>query len=173
MNKNLVWLLGALACLASCSLSKDQEQREEWSGNGIFYGATAIHHKTLNEAITIYGALDAEDIMAKEMTIYGAATIEDSTVNGLIEIKGALAAENSHFNKKVTVYGMVGMKDCTAQDIVIKNVPHKEQYQISLKDKTVISGSIIFEHGKGVVYADEEVVIKGEIKGGVRKIAED
>lgn len=117
----------------------------------------------------VTGPLKAEKLTCDSFTAIGPTTLEKSQIKSDTDIIGPFFAEDSSFQKIMITMDKAELKDSTSKAIYVrKNNPEKVQ-KLKLKGKTVIDGPIEFESGKGIVKADKDVVIKGEIKGAELK----
>lgn len=125
------------------------------------------------------GPFKAEEFVANHFKGTGPTSFEKAQIKGDIDLVGPFISEDSNFQKMIltignndeskNIAGKCELKDSTSKDIYIrKNMPDETQLLV-LAGKTIVDGNIEFESGKGIVEADKDVVIKGEIKGVLLK----
>lgn len=101
----------------------------------------------------------------------GTTYLDRCSMNKEVTNFGVLAAQATRFYDNLIVYsGDVTLSSCTLENLYIMdaNVTETENgLTVILQGATTINGSIIFETGLGKVSKSADVIIKGEISGGV------
>lgn len=115
--------------------------------------------------IEIMGPVKVENFISDRLKVKGPVSFKKADIKNDTSIKGPLFAEDSSFQKINIATNKAELKDSKSKDIyVYKDDSNHVQY-LELKGKTTIEGNIEFESGKGIVKADKDVVIKGQVKG--------
>ena len=100
-----------------------------------------------------------------DMKIIGGLVLEDSSVLGQVVIHGFLNSRGSTFHKTITIYGANLQAESTKFEDVIVDGSEKIA-RVSLQDKTIVNGNIIFKGSPGVVMLGSQSKILGKIING-------
>ncbi len=128
-------------------------------------GPVEVTELTVNGKADIAGPLMAQQSHFQDLKVKGPVEVDNITVKGETNIIGPLDAKKSHFQNLEIKGDDVSLDDVDVKDIVIKGRTSNEQV-LQLKGKTIVSGTITFDSGRGVVEQGKEVKIQGEVKGG-------
>jgi hypothetical protein len=105
------------------------------------------------------GLIEGDGSQFLKIVNEGTVQIENCIMLEEVESSGTLNAHLCKFVKDVILTGGDTVLDsCQLINLVISN----PQAQVSLKGNTIITGSIIFKQGQGVVSKDPEVLILNE-----------
>jgi hypothetical protein len=116
--------------------------------------------------LIVSGSLTGENIIVTgDAVLSGGFEVTNAKMQGHTNISGGLEAKHSEFHEIEMDSNEITLIDTMVHNIIIKASSKYDTQKIILKGKTIISGDIIFESGKGQIVADKQVVIKGKIEG--------
>lgn len=97
----------------------------------------------------------------------GVLYFDRSVVEGPVTSFNKLNAIATRFNQPISIgSGEAHFLSCDIGDLYIQDNNDQALPTVHLKGSTYVNGTITFATGKGKVYKDEDVEIKGEVKGG-------
>lgn len=128
-------------------------------------GSSYLICKDLN----VGGSIIAKNIKCANINVFGAAKLENIDVSDNISIAGRLELKKAKLKNLDAATSEIYLEDVTANDITIDTIPLSSDTQkLYLKGSSIISGSIKFESGKGIVIIGDKVTT-GKITGGILK----
>jgi hypothetical protein len=130
----------------------------------VIEGPVANSEHGVFDSLEITGPLVAKNVACSKLDATGPVDVTELSVSGEATITGPLKASKSTFQNLTIWADEISLEDIKIKDILVKNNKGKKQV-LHLKGKTVVTGNIIFESGKGTVEQGSEVNVQGEIKG--------
>ena len=115
-------------------------------------------------SLFITGPFTAQNIVCSKFDATGPVDVTNLSVSGEAKITGPLKASKSTFQNLTIWADKISLEDVKTKYILVKENQGKKQV-LHLKGKTVVTGNITFESGKGTVEQGSEVKIHGTIKG--------
>jgi len=138
------------------------------SGDVDILGEAKLRNAKVGE-LFITGTFHGDAIDAEKLKVMGPVDITNLTVKGHSEITGPVVASRSSFEDLTLYANEIRLNDVQTKDIDVKTEDEGPQ-TIYLSGKTFIKGDIEFKSKKGIVVVQgQDVQIKGDIKGGIRK----
>jgi hypothetical protein len=130
-------------------------------------GHLTLNGTTIQDDLTVNGSLVAENVMIEEMHVNGQVTLKGTHINGLAEINGYLRAENTDIRALLSLRSSkLDLFDSLTHGIIIKQSSDPRSAQVVNLNNTQVYGDIVFEGGNGLVVADEDSSVEGEVIGG-------
>jgi len=131
-------------------------------------GLVKLNGTSIKEKLQVSGSMIANDADIGFLDIMGDANLSDTVVHQDSTIMGSFQASRSQFEKPITLLSHRALfTACKIDSIIIqKDLACKVKQVIELKQKTIVSGSIHFESGKGEVILAPGSKINGTVTGG-------
>ncbi len=157
------------------------------AGSVTVYGPLTLSENSIVESADVYGPLTANNcLFKKNVKVYGPLLANNASFNGTTVVYGPVDAKNSAFTDTLTVYSDVAsvkLADTKAKNIVITTtaasviewlwgmftIQTKNVSKVTLTGTTIVSGSITFEGGTGVVEVSGSAQVKGKVINGELK----
>ena len=133
----------------------------------IFNGHLTLNGTTIQDRLAVNGSLVAENVVIEKLIVNGQVTLTGAHIEGKSEINGYLIADNTELHNLLSLSSnKLDLIDSLTQNIIIKkNIDSRLQQVVNLKN-TKVYGDIVFEGDNGVVLADEDSFVEGEVIGG-------
>ena len=129
--------------------------------SGIFR-AEGTHIK---KKVSVKGQAIIKTAKINDMKIVGGLVLEDSSVLGQAVIYGFLNTRGSTFHKAMTIHGAYLKAESTQfEDVIVEG--SEKIASVSLHDKSVVNGNIIFKGRPGIVTLGSQSKILGKIING-------
>lgn len=133
----------------------------------IFNGHLTMNGTTIQDELRVNGSLEAEKILIEKIHVNGRAILKDCHVDGKTEINGYLTAEKTEFHALLALKSnKLDLIDSLTHEILIRKSGDPAFKQVVNLKNTKVYGDIVFEGQNGLVVADEDSFIEGDILGG-------
>ena len=120
--------------------------------------------------LTVHGPVEVTYVICNKLNVTGPVTASYLEVLDEAVIYGTLTADNSKLHNLTIETENFTLDAVRVDNIVVKSSSASKEQTLILKGKTIISGDITFESGKGIVSVQgSEVQIKGHVKGATTK----
>ncbi|WP_010302931.1 hypothetical protein [Candidatus Odyssella thessalonicensis] len=131
-------------------------------------GSLAVDQLEAHQGL-VSGSLTGHNIsILKDLSVEGSLAGDRITVLGRTKIAGNLSVIGGDFTDIDIEGDASDLTDSRAANIHFKKVITDTQ-KLYLRGKTIVSGDIVFESGKGEIYLGTDAVIKGQVKGATIK----
>lgn len=109
----------------------------------------------------------AKKIKCENMHICGSANLEDIEIAQNATIKGNAKIKGGKMKNLNLSSNEIHLQNVNVHDIIIEENPHNasKPQSLYLKDKTLVAGNINFKSGQGIIFLENNAIIKGEING--------
>lgn len=137
--KKLFFIILALGQLSVTTITEARSQNIEGT----------CHVIGIKEANTnsYYGPTFCDHIVLSSITVRGPLQLDSTTINGMTRVSGPIKA-----------------KRASMQDIIMED--NRSVETINLQDISTVTGNIIFEGKKGIVYVENGSIIEGRVING-------
>lgn len=114
----------------------------------------------------VLGPITAKNIKCDSINIIGSANLENIETTGDVKIVGSVEIEKAKLQNVTLMTSEMSLSDTTVSDITVEKIPLSGEPQtLYLKKGTIVSGSITFKSGKGVVILQNSSKVNGKING--------
>jgi hypothetical protein len=131
-------------------------------------GAVELVSTTITGLVDVNGSLEARNAKIGQLQVYGAVNIRRSTISGTTSVIGHLFAKDTTFTKEISINSLrTTLEGCTIDSILIHSDKAEDRIQrLSLTNKTVVNGNVVFESGLGEINLSADSKINGTVTGG-------
>ena len=160
-------ILKFLAVVVLCGLSTPAFSAMTLSGNYVSTDSKCF----MDMLVTEKGVLQGTRSEFLQVTIKGSANLDRCVMRKEVTSHGTLIANATEFLMDLSVCaGKTTLTSCNLMNLYI--LDHNEEngenpIHITLDGATTVNGAIVFETGLGQVHKGPNVVILGEVIGGV------
>ncbi|MCF6765235.1 hypothetical protein L3V82_05585 [Thiotrichales bacterium 19S3-7] len=134
-------------------------------GNLTVHGQVSLDKTAVKGITTVNGPLKADDSTLATLTIHGPLKIDESTISGKTTIAGLIDADETTFNNTVTAStNIIKLEESTIRGDLI--VSSDQPPMVTLSDKSVITGEVIFKKVSGSVLTKDNQSKTGNVKNG-------
>lgn len=158
-------ILRSLCVLFLCGLATPVHSVMNLSGSFVLSDSSAFMDIEVKESGVLHGIRAA----FLKLTNKGATHLDSCMMTKEVFSYGELDAKATSFLKDLTVCsGKVVLDGCHVTDLYIMDHDVIESpIEVVLRGAAIIQGSIFFETGEGKVYKGPDVVVLGDVLGGV------
>lgn len=144
------------------------EYGNETVANITCYGKAVLNGTTVTGSLTVMGPLLIKGGTVNELNVKGPLTTIGSHVLGDTVVYGPIKAIDSNYQGNVTDYTdfMSVENSQFAQTVVINSDSDNHDAKLKVGDHSTLSKGVRFAKNKGVVEADQNSQILGEISNG-------
>lgn len=115
----------------------------------------------------VIGPVSARRINCLNIDVLGSSQFEDIQVSGDVTLVGNVNIKKADIQNLYVISDQIDLEDVTIKNITIDHIPFTSETQtLYLKGSSIISGTITFKSGKGIIVKGDKVKITNKMIGG-------
>ncbi len=129
------------------------------------FGIVKLQGTKVVDSLEVNGELDAHGCELGRVKVNGYGLLENCLVKKRVVVQGVLEATNTQFYDQVVLASeQTIFENCSLAGIQVRESGKDEI--VELKGKSIVSGAIKFDSGRGIVIKGSEVEFSGKLIGG-------